>query len=311
MNRKLLIAVDGSPSARQALDYVAFMASDLLADLEVTLFHVMEYIPQPLARESVRDPELLRLAAEMTQRSQKRGKEILEKAQEHLLAKGFEQGKVQIKSHARGLGLAKDIIFEGLRGSYDAVVLGRRGLSRLQEYFLGSVTNKVVQHADRVPVWVVGDKVNSRRVLCAVDCSPGALRAVDHLAFMLGGCPDSDVTLFHVGADLGRFYAMPQDSPEAEAVAQALAQEDDWAMADFCLQARTVLEEGGLMPDRIKVVSRVGNKGITQAILEELSAGGYGTVVMGRRGEGRAFWLGHVSDKVLSRGSGAAVWIVG
>ena len=311
MNRKILIAVDGSPSSRQALDYVALLAGDLLADLSVTLFYVLDYVPQPLARESMRDPQLLKLAQQLAQRSQKRGQEVLEQSRERLVQQGMSDSQIELKAHARGLGLAKDILFEGMRGNYDAVVLGRRGLSRLEEYFLGSVTNKVAQHADRVPVWVVGTKVASRRVLCAVDCSPGSLRAVDHLAFMLGGCPESDVTLFHAGADLGRFYAQPQGSEEAQEAARLIAREDSSAAADFCLQARTVLEEGGLMPDRIKVVSRARPNGVTQAILEELAAGGYGTVVLGRRGEGRAFWLGHVSDKVLARCDGAAVWIVG
>ncbi|CAO0824774.1 hypothetical protein DFAR_910017 [Desulfarculales bacterium] len=46
-------------------------------------------------------------------------------------------------------------------------------MSQVEEVFLGSVTNKVASHADRVPVWVVGGLVRSYRVLCAVDASEG------------------------------------------------------------------------------------------------------------------------------------------
>jgi nucleotide-binding universal stress UspA family protein len=51
--------------------------------------------------------------------------------------------------------VARDIIEEAKSG-YGVVVLGRRGLSGIKEFFLGSVSNKVVTTVKDVSVFVVG-----------------------------------------------------------------------------------------------------------------------------------------------------------
>ena len=50
---------------------------------------------------------------------------------------------------------------------------------------------------------------------------------------------------------------------------------------------------------------------VSGAIMDEVKKGDYGTVVLGRRGESRSFFLGHVSDKVMGKAKDIAVWIVG
>ena len=52
-------------------------------------------------------------------------------------------------------GLAPDILNEAQHSRYDALLVGRRGLSKAQELFLGSVSNQLVQHAVNVPLWII------------------------------------------------------------------------------------------------------------------------------------------------------------
>jgi nucleotide-binding universal stress UspA family protein len=48
------------------------------------------------------------------------------------------------------------------------------------------------------------------------------------------------------------------------------------------------------------------------AVVEEAQAGGYGTIVVGRRGISKVeeFLLGRVSSKVVGQAAQAAVWVV-
>ena len=49
---------------------------------------------------------------------------------------------------------------------------------------------------------------------------------------------------------------------------------------------------------------------IGSAIVEEARAGDYGTVVVGRRGGGNAFFMGSVSRSVLGKSANCALWVV-
>ena len=212
----------------------------------------------------------------------------------------------------RSSDAARDIIFEAEQGLYDALVLGRRGLSKAQEMFLGSVTNKVVQHTQRLPVWVVGGQVSSQKVLCPVDGSEGSLKAVDHMAFMLGENPEVKVSLLHVGASLGNYCTLDFVETElAEDIEADIMHSDAKCMDDFYARALKVLEQAGLGADQVETKTHEGGLSVSGVILDEVKKGGYGTVVLGRRGENRSFFLGHVSDKVMAKAKDVAVWVVG
>ncbi len=310
MEKKLLLAVDGSSASLAAADYLGLMEAAVLDDLWVTIFHVLEPIPPALRQEAAQDPAAHNRLRALERRLDRRGQEVLDQARERLLALGLAPEQVRLKVQQRQSGLARDILFEAERGSHDAVVLGRRGLSRLHEALVGSVTNKVVQHADRIPVWVVGGAVESRRVLCALDRSPGSLAAVDHLAFMVGGNPRCRVTLFHVAPHLAGLARLHHDSGDLEHLAQDLARHDRRQMEALLEQARAMLREAGLADDQVEH-REVMASSVTKAILDEAVHGGYGTVVLGRRGEGGAFWLGHVSDRLLAACDQATIWVVG
>ncbi len=311
MEKKVLLALDGSVASLNTLAYLAMMEAAVIKDLGVVLYHVMDPIPPHLRRHGQAEPESHRLVTQLEERFRQSAEERLERAREQLLSYGFAPDKVEVRMRPRVAGLAKDILFEAERGLYDAVVLGRRGANRLQEVFLGSVANKVVQHADRVPVWVVGDRVTSHRVLCAVDGSSASLKTVDHLAFMLGDNPACEVTLFHVGANLTNFRRPelgPEEDQDLEAQLQAL---DRRQMSQFTARALEIMAEGGIKPSRVRVLLNQNGDSVSRAILAQARQGDYGTVVIGRRGHGQSFFMGHVSDRILHKGAELAVWVVG
>ncbi len=312
MEKKVLISVDGSQAADRAVDYVGLMQGDMIKDLKVTLFHVMNPVPAFLRRDSQRDPAAFKRVRELETKNRQAAKQVMDRALERLIKLGLSEADIQLKPTPRAADPARDILFEAEHGMYDAVVLGRRGLSKAQELFVGSVTNKVVQHAERLPIWVVGGQVTSQKVLAAVDGSEGALRAVDHLSFMLGDSPESHITLFHVGASLGNYCTLDFiDNELAKGIEEDLMHAETQCMDDFYARAHKILIDAGFAPEQIETKTREGSLGVSGAVLDEMRKGDYGTVVLGRRGENRSFFLGHVSDKVVARGSEAAIWVVG
>ncbi len=311
MEKRVLIAVDGSLPAERAVDYVGLMEGALIRDLKVTLFHVMNPVPPYLRHEGQSDPLLFKQLRALETKNREAAVRVLERAREHLLRHGLAEDRVEVKAHPRTSDSARDILFETEQGLYDAVVLGRRGLSKTQELFLGSVTNKVVQHAERTPVWVVGGRVTSHKVLCAVDGSEGSLKAVDHLAFMLGGNPECRITLFHVGASLASYCPVDFNQDLGTAIEGELMHSERECMDDFFRRAMIVLAEAGMERDQVDTKTREGVLAVPGAVLEEARAGDYGTVVLGRRGQSRSFFMGHVSDKVVAGGQDLTVWVVG
>jgi len=71
-----------------------------------------------------------------------------------LLKAGFEERKVTIKVEDKKKGIARGIVNEA-NADYDTIVLGRRGLSSIKEFFLGSVPLKVLQSAGNISVLLV------------------------------------------------------------------------------------------------------------------------------------------------------------
>ena len=155
MGKNILVALDDSENAMAAVES---LAKTFTPDHKVTLFSVVQdtaaicemYSPElsPHFLTEKRDfLSLDHMRKELIAQAQQKAKEILMQA-------GFEEGNIQLKVQNSKKGVARDIINEA-KSDYDTVVLGRRGLSGVQEFFLGSVSNKVINSVKGVSVFVV------------------------------------------------------------------------------------------------------------------------------------------------------------
>ncbi|TFG44032.1 MAG: universal stress protein [Syntrophobacterales bacterium] len=155
MSANVLIAFDDSENAMRAVDYVArFLAKDC----RVTLFSV---IPDTATLCDMNSPELTPYFK--SQRDafcvlENKKKEILTgaqlKARTLLVSNGFDEKQIQIKSDTKKKGIARDIAAEAQLG-YDLIVVGRRGMSGIKEFFLGSTSQKILHLAQEVSNLIV------------------------------------------------------------------------------------------------------------------------------------------------------------
>ena len=309
LTKMLVIPTDGSENALRSLDYLHLIfGSD--HNLEVTLKYVLPSLPPVLADNRYMDRETATKLKTIENKSIRMAEKILTQAKNFLIDKGFDGERVQTVYKKKKSGIAQDICQWVESKRADAVLISSRGRSRLEAFFMGEVSSKLLEYCRVCPVWIVQGQVKSKRVLIAIDNSENALRAVDHAGFMLSGT-DCPVTIFHTMRHLRRF--VPQEvldeAPELEELWKTKAGQE---IEPFMTKAKEVLVKAGLSESQISKKVVDGSRSAASDILEEARKNEYGTIVMGRRGISgvQEFFMGSVSSKVLQNATGMAVWIV-
>jgi nucleotide-binding universal stress UspA family protein len=308
LTKMIVLPVDGSENAHRSLEYVDLMFGKDHS-LEVTLKYVLPSLPPILADDRSMKRETATKLKALENKSIRMAEKILSQAKNFFLQKGFDDDRVQTVYRKKADSIPQDICNWVESKRADSVLISTRGRSRLEAFFMGEVSSKLLEYCRVCPVWIVEGKVTSNRVLVAVDSSDNALRAVDHVGFMLAGT-DSSVTLFHTMRHLRRFVPKEvlDEAPELEELWKTKAGQE---IEPFMKKAKKMLLQAGLKESQItkKVVD--GSRSAASDILDE-ARNNYGTIVMGRRGLSgvKEFFMGSVSSKVLHGSTSMATWIV-
>jgi hypothetical protein len=78
-----------------------------------------------------------------------------------LLTAGLGAGRVATQLIKGVHSRAAAIVLEAREGEYGTIVLGRKGISRIKEFSMGRVANKVIQLARGHAVWMVSQNIIS------------------------------------------------------------------------------------------------------------------------------------------------------
>lgn len=143
--RKILVALDGSDDRVKVGEAVRALAEGR-PGVEVTLLHVAPPIPDEVRREVAR---LVGLDVDLDTLVDREAAAILKPVKEQL-----EEANIPTQIEIAVGEPGEEICRLAVRDHYDLIVMGRRGLSRLQEAFLGSVTEYVLRHSQK-PVLIV------------------------------------------------------------------------------------------------------------------------------------------------------------
>jgi len=309
-SKKILIAVDGSSHSLDAVRYVAQQCAP--ADLSVNLMYVMPTAPEifwDLERDAFFKEKMKSKYAQWKRNAKKAAQAFLDDARNLLVKAKFKEDHVGVILQERKVGIARDILKECAKG-YDAVVVGRRGLSKLEDIFLGSVSSKIVHGLENTPVWMVGGDIRSKKMLLAVDASENSRKAVDY-AGAFAGDTEAELMLFHVVRSVGLGFVDDLALRDQE-MEKRLTEETERDIPRMFRSYKESLEKAGVTSARIASKATMRSSSRAGDIVKEAKDGGYGTIVMGRRGlsKVREFLMGRVTNKVLDRAEGFAVWIV-
>ncbi|MBF0520669.1 MAG: universal stress protein, partial [Nitrospirae bacterium] len=147
--RRVLIAVDNSISSGRAISFICEMFRNS-ADFTFFLFHVVNLFEDD---DFVCDIECKEFIAAAVEDSSK----IVERYKKLLVQNGISENKISVKVVLRDEPtVAECILKEQKISQASAIVTGRRGISKREEFLYGSTSNKLIHLARDCSVWVVG-----------------------------------------------------------------------------------------------------------------------------------------------------------
>ncbi len=304
----VIVPVDGSTNALKPIDYIKSMYHTN-HNLKIALLHVLPALPPIMVAESKRNRQTAKQLKLMQEKLNVLGNDILEKAQKYLLRMGFQADRIEKIIEHKGVGIARDIAAYVEKRNADTLVIPSSGKGWLEGFFMGEVTNKLVEINQICPVWVVKGDVKHINVVIAVDGSQNSMRSVDHAGFMLTGT-SSKITLVHVATSIQRFF--PKEAIEGfEDFEDTWSKESGKAIEPSMNKAIDMLVQSGIDAAQIDVKYVDGGRRLAKTLLQEAKKLHAGTIVMGRRGinDVKDYSLGSITRKVLSQAEDMAIWI--
>lgn len=294
---KILLAYDGSDLA---LDSVRYIGEAFPRDrTQVVVFYVETKIPRSFWRMEkeldfrFQSPQI---RAAMAERKKKINL-AMEKARQILLDTGFPSGAIHPRVHIKNQGIVQDIVEESHQG-YDALVMGRKGHSRIKDFLVDTLPMKLLGKIHHIPLIVVGKRPDHKNILVAFDGTREIIRAVKCLSSLIS-TRECKLLLCHSQHQKTLFK-----NPEKEAPVEEGAGMFDLPM-DYFLEA-------GFSSDQISFEIIANEKNPTHCILNKARYGNYGTIIIGRRGLTplKRLMFNRVGNKIFQNADNHVVWIV-
>jgi nucleotide-binding universal stress UspA family protein len=309
ISKKIVIPVDGSKNSLRSLDYLELIYGPE-HKLDIDLLYVLPALPPILTDKKTIDKRIRAKLNTVEQKNIQMAEKILSRAKNDLINKKFDEKRINPVYKKVEITAARDIVNRINFKHTDAVLLARRGQRDLKAFFMGSITQRILEYHPLCPVWVLGGLIHSKKVLLCVDGSKNALRAVDHAGFMLSGT-DCPITIFHTLPHL-RHYVPKEILVEALDLEQFWKEKAARQISPHIQKARKMLLDAGLNAQQIATKVADGSRSAAYDILKEAKDNDYGTIVIGRRGISalKEFFMGSVTGEVLHNAFGLAVWVV-
>ncbi len=307
MEKRILVAVDDSVYSIRAIEYATMMAS-FIKDIRFLVFKGQPTISEHLIKDSYLDKKTRSILSSLIRKNKEDAERVLEDCKSMMINRGIDEDAIETFTMPRTMGTAKDILNVARQHVCDAILLGRRGLSKIGEAFSPSVSTTVIENSTMLPVWAVCGHVTSEKIALAIDGSASSLRAVDHICFMLEGNTNMRITLLHVTPKLRDFC--PIDFDKEGDVEDIIIHGDKQCVENFFVHAKKRFEKAGISMGQLEIKRVPSVISVSKTIINEIKEGGYGTLVIGRSGLNESFFLGSVSSYCLNNISDCAICIV-
>ncbi|MEW6681393.1 MAG: universal stress protein [Nitrospirota bacterium] len=172
---KIIVAVDGSKFSRWATDLLVGLP--LAEEPEIEIMHVVDV---PTVTEALIAPSMVEKyrkgSAAMAEKKFELAQRLTAQVLERVRKRWSRVGAIITRGP-----VADTIVARARKEKADLIIVGARGLSNIQRFLLGSVSQKIVTYAP-CAVLVVKQKIRAlKRVLVAVDGSKASDKAVRFL----------------------------------------------------------------------------------------------------------------------------------
>ena len=147
-NKSILVAINDSVSSRAVVDFLANM-SLCPEEWDISLLH---FFRKPSSSEILMGKKF---AADQPSRLTK----VLEKAKEKLIGCGFLSEKIEIELVDKHYETVADgIIEQANKRQVSMVIIGRKKMSKAEEFVMGDISVKVIRALEGAAVLVVKSK---------------------------------------------------------------------------------------------------------------------------------------------------------
>jgi nucleotide-binding universal stress UspA family protein len=196
MLKKILYADSGAENAQDMLKVLLGLPA--LKGSEVSVLKVISSTTKEKETESTQDAQV-------------KSKQLIEKL--GIEAKNVSTLVREGEPKTTVLNVAKEI-------DADLIIMGSRGLGKLQSILSNSVSQYVFQLTDRSMLLVKDDVYVKRlkRVMVALDKSPAASYALDLAIFLLQGYQDAELYLTRINPDLSADAVLSKEEMENNSV---------------------------------------------------------------------------------------------
>jgi nucleotide-binding universal stress UspA family protein len=211
-------------------------------------------------------------------------------------------------------GMLKSAASEG----FETLALARWGATTVGRQVMGSVTYRLAQMADNLPLWVIDPRIPSRDILVTLVGAPISHRVMEHAVRYFAHLRESRFTFFHVIPPLPpRYWDYSRNLKREEL--QEIQEEIDDLMKEYTAQVEEVMHEGkerliiaGVPTQNVVFKVQAQERGIARDILAELEQGRYGILLMGRKGSKdiSGFGLGSKANKLLHSARALVISVV-
>jgi len=155
---KILVAMDSSDSAIGTMEYVGKVLD--FPKKQLLLFHAVRGFPlstlkEGLSPKSKKIRELLATIRGEVDSEKELMQTFFEQRIRTLERKGMDVSQISTKIVTGVTSRAGSVVEEARKGEFGTIVIGRKGLSKVQQFIMGRVSSKVLQMARDMAVWVV------------------------------------------------------------------------------------------------------------------------------------------------------------
>jgi nucleotide-binding universal stress UspA family protein len=308
MSKKILLAVGDCVYSKHAVRYLSTVSS-AAKDISMTLFHVQPMVPSIISESAKTYSEVGAVVDSLLQKEVETAKCVVGELNDLAVEQGIRRDRIEVVTEPMKAGMARDILDKGEKDGYQAIVLARRGLTPSRDFFIGTTAAKVVDHALNTPVWVVDGETAPLNMLIAIDGSPDSVYLLEYVLSMVGPNPDLHLTLFHVLPSLRHYYSVDFQRANLH-LEEVMHRKDRERMEMFYARAFDILKKHGIQDAQVRTMTAKAMEDVSTCVLREAKSGGYGTVVIGRRGEREAFFTGRIAMRLIQKISDQALWIV-
>ncbi len=147
--KRMIIAIDDSPRSINAVKYVGSIAGHL-ADIGLCLLHIY---PEP-------PPGYYQSGASLDDyqdEQEERAKMLFGQSKKILQDHGVSPHAITSRCRmAGGQSISEAILELQTKEDYGTVVVGKRGISKAEEFLFGSISNALIHNGRDIAVWVIG-----------------------------------------------------------------------------------------------------------------------------------------------------------